>query len=127
MREIHVAADAEFIGGIDTDAAVTLDDFERLQNFKVAAFAPEPPRASLLEHLHKRLGGPVQNGDFDGVNIDVNVVDTAGVDCREQMLGRGQQDAMLHQTRGVADPGYVVALRFDCEIVEVHAAEYDAS
>jgi len=34
MREIHVTAKPEFIGGIDTDAAVTLDDFERLQNFK---------------------------------------------------------------------------------------------
>src|SRR6266404_9565441 len=102
MREIDVAADAEFIGGIDAYAPVTLNDFERLQNFKVAAFAPKPPSAGLLEHLHERLGGPVQNGDFDGVNVDVNVVDTAGVDCREQMLGRGQQDAMLHQARGVA-------------------------
>src|SRR3984893_13449550 len=65
MREIDVAAHAEFVGGVDTDAPVTFVDFQRLQNFDVAAFAPEPPRNGFLKHLHARLRGSGEAGHFE--------------------------------------------------------------
>ena len=80
----------------------------------------------MLEHLHEGLGGAVQNGNFDRVDVDENVVDSAGVDRGEQVLGRGQQHALFHQAGGVADARDVVALRFDRKIVEVDAAKNDA-
>jgi hypothetical protein len=79
----------------------------------------------MLEHLHERLGGPIQDGNFDRIDVDENVVDAAGIDGREKMFGGGKQDALLHQAGGVADAGYVMALGFDGEIVEIHAAKYD--
>jgi len=42
------------------------------------------------------------------------------------MLGGGEQNTLFHEARGVADASDVVPLRFDREIVKVHAAEHDA-
>src|SRR5258708_38925833 len=42
------------------------------------------------------------------------------------MLGGGEQNALFHEARGVADASDVVPLRFDREIVKVNAAEHDA-
>src|SRR5258707_9651690 len=126
MREIHIAANTKFIGGIDADAPVALDDFQRLQNFEVSTFASQTPRAGLLEHLHEGLRGAVQDWHFDGVNVDIDVVDAAGINCREQMLGGGEEHAVFHQASGITHARDVVALRFDCEIVEIDATEHDA-
>ena len=42
------------------------------------------------------------------------------------MLGGGNQHALLHQARGVADPRDVGHVRRDLEIVEIDPAENDA-
>jgi hypothetical protein len=42
------------------------------------------------------------------------------------MLGRGEQNALFHEARGVADASDVVPLRFDREIVQVNAAKHYA-
>src|SRR5258707_5899065 len=80
MREIHIAAHAEFIGGIDANAPVTLDDLQRLQNLQETAFSSKPPGAGFLEHLHERVGGGIYNRNFDGIEVDLKVVNAAGVD-----------------------------------------------
>ena len=42
------------------------------------------------------------------------------------MLGRGDQNALLHQTGGVADSGYIAADGLDFKTVEISAPEDDA-
>jgi hypothetical protein len=126
MGEVDVAADAELVGGIDADAAAVFDDFDGLEDFKVAAFAAEAAEAGLIEELEEGLGGTVKDGNFDVVKVDEDVVDAVGVGGGEKVLGGGEQDALLHEAGSVADAGDVVAVGFDGEIVEIHAAENDA-
>lgn len=123
MGKIDVAADTELVGRIDADAAAVFDDFDRFEDSKVATFAAQATKAGLIEELEKRLGGTVENGDFDIVEVDEDVVDAVGVGGGEKMLGGGEQDALLHEAGGVADASDVVAVGLDGEIVEVDAAE----
>lgn len=39
MGKVNVAADAEFVGGINADAAAVFDNFDGLENLEIAAFA----------------------------------------------------------------------------------------
>lgn len=126
MGEVDVAADTELVGGIDADAAAVFDNFDGLENFKVAAFAAEAAEAGLIEESEEGLGRTVKDGDFNVVEVDEDVVDAVGIGGGEKMLGGGEQDALLHEAGGVADAGDVVAVSFDWEIVEIHAAENDA-
>src|SRR5258708_11236557 len=79
----------------------------------------------MLQHLHKVFCRAVENGDFNGGDVDVDVVNPAGVDGGKQMLGGGEQNAWFHEARGIADVSDVVRLRFDGEIVQVNAAKHD--
>jgi hypothetical protein len=126
MGEVNVAADAEFVGGIDADAAAVFDDFDGLEDAEVASFAAKAAEASLIKQLEERFGRAVQDGDFDVVQVDEDVVDAVRIRGGEEMLGGGQEDALLHEAGGVADAGDVVAMGFDGEIVEVDAAENNA-
>src|ERR1035437_9463316 len=121
MRKIDVAADMEFFGRIDSNAAIAFGDLERLQNLQIAALAAETAKTGLLEHGHEGFGGTIKNGDFDGVDVDVNVVDSAGINSGEQVLCGRQQNALLHQAGGVADARDVFTLRFNGKIVQVDA------
>src|SRR5260370_29137 len=67
----------------------------------------------------------VENRDFNGVDVDEDVVNPAGIDGGKQMLGGGEQNALFHEARGIADASDVVPLRFDREIVQVNAAKHD--
>jgi len=80
----------------------------------------------LIEELEEGLGGTVEDGDFDVVEVDEDVVDAVGIGGGEKVLGGGEEDALLHEAGGVTDAGDIVAVGFDGEIVEVHAAENDA-
>jgi hypothetical protein len=126
MGEIDVAADTEFVGGINADAAAVFDDFDRFENAEVAAFAAKAAEAGLIEELKEWFGGTVEDGDFDVVEIDENVVDPVGIGGGEKVLGGGEQDTLLHEAGGVADARDIVAMGFDGKIVEVDAAEDDA-
>jgi len=64
------AAHAKFIGGIYADAAVASTTSSRPQNLQVASPSAELSNAALLQHLHKRLGGAVQNRYFNRINVD---------------------------------------------------------
>ena len=127
MRKVNVTTDAEFVGGIDADAATVFDDFDRLEDAEVAAFAAKAAEAGLIQELEKRLGGTVEDGDFNVVEVDEDVVYAEGIGSREKMLSGGKQDALLHEAGGIADAGDVVAVSLNVEIVEVDAAEDDAS
>ena len=126
VGKIDVAADTELIGGIDADAAAVFDDLDRFEDFKVATFAAQATKACLIEELEERLGGTVEDGDFDVVEVDEDVVDAVGVGGGEKVLGGGEQDALLHEAGGVAYASDIVAVSFDREIVQVDTAKDDA-
>ena len=69
---------------------------------------------------------PSRIGKFQGVQFDVHVIHAAGVQRREQVLHGREQHALFHQAGGVADACNVAHVRFDFEIVQVHAAKNDA-
>jgi hypothetical protein len=126
VGKIDVAADTELVGGIDADAAAVFDDLDRFEDFKVAPFAAQATKAGLIEELEERLGGTIEDGDFDIVEVDEDVVDAVGVGGGEKVLGGGEQDALLHEAGGVAYASDIVAVGFDREIVQVDTAEDDA-
>src|SRR5262249_30399134 len=76
--------------------------------------------------LHEWLSGTIQDWNLDGINIHINVVNAAGIDCCEEMFSCGKKYALLHQASRIAHPGDVMALRFNREIVQVGAAKNDA-
>ena len=80
----------------------------------------------MVEQLEEGLGGTVENGNFDVVDVDEDVVDAVGVGGGEKVLGGGEQDALLHEAGGVTDASDVVAVGLDRKIVQVNAAENDA-
>ena len=123
MGEIDVAANAEFVGGIDANAAAVFDDFDRFEDAEVAAFSAKTAEAGLVEQLEERLGRAIEDGDFDVIEVNEDVVDAIGIRGGEKMLGGGEKDALLHEAGGIADAGDVVAVGLDGEIVEVDAAE----
>jgi hypothetical protein len=126
MGKIDVTANAEFVGGIDADSATVFDDFDWFEDADVAAFAAKAADAGLIEQLKERLGGTVQDRDFDVIEVNEDVVDAVGVGGGEKVLGGGEQDALFHEAGGVTDAGDVVAVGFNGEIVEVDTAEDDA-
>jgi hypothetical protein len=123
MGEVDVTANAEFVGGIYGDAAPVFDDFDRFEDADVAAFAAKASEAGLIEQLKERFGRAVQDGNFDVVEVDKDVVDAVGIGGGEKVFGGGEEDALLHEAGGVTDAGDIVAVGFDGEIVEIYAAE----
>src|SRR6266850_138704 len=119
-------SDSKFIGRMDSNAAAVFDDFDGLEDFKVAAFSTEAAEACLIKELEEGLGGTVEDGDFDIVEVNEDVVDAVGIGGGEKVLGGGEQDALLHKAGGVADASDVVAMGFDGEVVKINAAENDA-
>src|ERR1700733_4427164 len=126
MLIIHEAVDAKFIRRIDPDAAVAVGELQWLDDMDVMTLPPESPGAGLSKHLDEGLGGPVQDRQFQGVQLHEDVVDTAAIQRRQKMFGRRDQHALLHQAGGVADAGDVADMRLDFKIVEIHATENDS-
>src|SRR5579885_1002068 len=88
MRKIDVAAYAKFVRWEYGDSAITFHNLQRLPDAKVAAFAALPTNSSTLEHLHEWLGGTIQDRYLDGIDIQIDIVDAAGINRRKEMLGR---------------------------------------
>ncbi len=126
MRKIHVTLNAKFVGRIDADAAILFYHFYGFHNFEVAAATTQAADAGLFEKLEKRLSGTIEDGDFNRVDVDKDVVDTRRVDRGEKMFGRGEKDALLHQAGGIADAGYVATAGLDGKIVQIGTTKDDA-
>ena len=80
----------------------------------------------MIEQLHEGFGRAIEDGDFNVVDINEDVVDAAGIGSRQKVLGGGEQDALLHQAGGIAHASDIVAMGFDGKVLEIHAAENDA-
>src|SRR5713226_3883378 len=112
MRECNAASDAERVCGINRNPPPALGDFNRLQHLGVGPPGSLPAQARLRDEPHKRESAPIHDGQLEVVQLSVNVVHIRRRQRREQMLDGGNQDAFLHQARGVAYPSYVFYLRF---------------
>jgi len=126
MGKIHVALNAKFLARVNADAAILFDDFHGLDYFEIAATAAEPTKAGLLQELQEWLCGAIENGNFNGVDIDIDVVKLRGIDCGQKMLGGGYQNALLHEAGGVTDAGDIAAAGLDGKVIKIGAAEHDA-
>src|SRR5262249_53488463 len=98
MPEVHVATNAKFVSRINANTTVAFQDFKRPEHLQVAPLAAQAAGTTTIQQLHEGFGGAVQNGNFDRVDVDVNVVDSAGVDRSEEMLCSREPDALFHQT-----------------------------
>ncbi len=83
-------------------------------------------RPTRLEGFDVGQGGAVEDGDFEVVELDDDVVDAEADERGEQVFGGGDEDALAHEAGGVGDLGDVAAVGGDLEVVEVGAAEDDA-
>src|SRR5882724_5906225 len=127
MRKVHVTLDAKFVGRIDADAAILFYHFYGFNNLEVAAATTQAADAGLFEKLEKRFSGTIEDGDFDRVDVNKDVVDARRIDRGEKMFGRGEKDALLHQAGGVTDASYVAAAGLDGKIVQIGTTKDDAS
>jgi hypothetical protein len=127
MGKVDVAADTEFVGGMNGDAAAVFDDFDRFEDAEVASLAAKAAEACSIEELEKGLGGTIEDGDFNVVDVDKNVVDAVGIGGGEKVLGGGEENALLHEAGGVTNASDVVAVGFDGKVIEVNTAEDDPS
>src|SRR5207248_6235776 len=126
VLKFHVVTLTKLDVSVDADPAVSFYDLQRPEYFQIAPLPAQFANAGVLQHLHERLRRTVKNRHFDGVYVDVNVVDATGIDGGKHVLGGGKQNALLHEAGGIADASDVMALRFDMKIVQVNAAKHDA-
>jgi hypothetical protein len=113
------------VGRIDPDPAIAFNHFQMFQNLQKPPPPTQSPQTTMLQHLHERFGGAIQYRYLDGIDVDKDVVDAAGINRCEQMLGSREQNALFHQTGGVTHPCNIVPLGLDGEIVEINAAKND--
>ena len=126
MFVIHEAVHAEFVGRINSNAAVTIGKFQRLDHANVTSLPPQFANPGLRQQFDERFRGTIQDREFQRVQLDVHIVDTAGVQRCEQVLHGREQHALFHQAGGVTHPRDVANVRFDLEVVQVHPPENDA-
>ena len=77
----------------------------------------------MLNQPYERQAATVDDGHFQVVDLDECVVDSHGVKDAQQMLGRGDQYALLHQACRVAYAGDIPPTGWDREAFEVCANE----
>ena len=123
--EVDRVVDAVAVAGIDADELVVLAHFD-LEDADVFAAAALDLDADVVEGFDIGKRAAVEDGEFEVVDLDDDVVD-AGADAGgEKVLGGGDEDALAHEAGGVGDLGDVAAGGGDFEVVEVGAAEDDA-
>src|SRR5215472_14791504 len=126
MAIIDKAVNPEFAGGVNADAAIAIGKFEGLYYTEVTAAAAQTAHARAGKQIDKRLGRAIEDGQLERVELDVDIVNFAGVESGKQMLGGGDKHALLHQAGGVADARHVADMGFDFEVIKVEAPENNA-
>src|SRR5262249_15612892 len=86
VGEVHVTLDVKFVSRIDADAAIGLDDFHRPKDLQIAAAAAKLANSSGGQQPQERFGGAVQDGDFDRVDVNKDVVEPVGIEGRQEMF-----------------------------------------
>jgi len=126
MREVDGVRNGIRIGGVDSDELVALAHLNFATNLEILAGPALFANAYFADHIDERLSTTVEDGKFKVVELDDRVVDAKTNERGEHVLGRRDQHALLHETRGVADAGDIAAVGFDLEAVQVGPTEHDA-
>ena len=103
-----------------------LAQLNRLDDANVGALAPLLAQSSAHDHLDEGLRAPVQDRQFQVINLHDRVIDPHADERRQQMFGRGDQHTLLHQAGGIADFRNVSTDCFNRKTVEVSAAKHNA-
>ena len=112
--------------GIDADELVALADLDRMENANGFAAAALGADAGLEKGFNIGQCAAVENGEFEVVELDDDVVDAHADEGGEQVFGGGDEHALAHEAGGVADLGDVAAVGGNLKVVEVGAAKDNA-
>ena len=77
----------------------------------------------MLNQPYERQAATVDDGHFQVVDLDECVIDSHGVKDAQQMLGRGDQNALLHEACGIAYAGDITPTRWNQKPFEICANE----
>ncbi len=103
--EVDAVVDLVAGAGIDTDELgavfAVFRDFNGFQDAQVFAAATLGFEAGAEEGFDVRQGGAVEDGNFEVVELDDDVVDAVSDESREQVLRGGDEDALAHEGRSV--------------------------
>src|ERR1035441_4995732 len=88
---------------------IALAQFDLPHDPEISARFALSPNPRLLNHFYKRTGAAIQNGQLKIVQLDDGIVDADAGKRREQVLGSGDEHALLHQAGGVTDAGHVAS------------------
>jgi hypothetical protein len=115
---------------VDADELVAVGgaftDFDGLEDADVLALAALALEAVSEDGDDVGEGAAIEDGDFEIVNLDDDIVDAEADEGGEKVLGGLNEYALAHEGGGVADAGDVATSGGDFEVVEVGAAEDDA-
>jgi len=126
VGEVDGVVDGVAFARVDADELTAFADFNGLEDAEVLALAALALHSGGEDGLDVGPGGAVEDGDFEVVDFDDDVIDAEADERGEQVLGGGDEDALAHEGGGVGDLGDVAAGGGDLKVVEVGAAEDDA-
>ena len=96
-REVDGVLDAVPRSRINANELVAVANLNRLQHADVFAAAPLGVNSSAQEGLDIGQRAAVENGQFQVVDFDNDVIHAHADEGREQMFGGRNQDALAHQ------------------------------
>src|ERR1022692_3624975 len=120
-----VRAQVAVMRRVNADALGTFHHFNRLHDASKRPVRALPAQSDFGQHLYIRSSAAIEDRQLQGVQFHKGVVDADAHQAREQVLGGGDQHALLHQTGGVADASDMPPASFNLEVVQVGSAEDD--
>ena len=111
---------------IHGDELIALAQLDLAHDPEVGACFALFPNAGLLNHFDKRTGAAIQNRQLEIVQLDDGVVDADADKRREQVLGGGNEHALLHETGGITDASHIASTGFDPEAFQIGTMEYNS-
>ncbi len=126
VGEMDVVGDAVAVAGINRDELAVLAHFDTFQDAQILPPSPLASNAHCGKGFHVRQGAAVEDGQFQIVQLNDDVVDARADEGGKKMLGGGDEHTLAHDAGGVADLGYISARGRNLVVVQVGAAENNA-
>ena len=126
MIEVDVTCQQETVGRQNTDSLLPSLYCDGSGHTQVAPSSPVDFQSGAADKIHKRLTAPIEDWDFEVVDLDECVVHSHAVENAQQVFGRRDQDALTHQAGRIAYTGHVLPTGGDLEILQIGANENDS-
>ena len=97
-----------------------------MQNANGFAAAALGADAGVENGFDVRQGTAIEDGEFEVIEFDDDIVDAHADEGRKQVFGGGDEHTLAHEAGGVADLGDVASGGRNLKVVEVGAAENNA-